>query len=159
MKRRSFRGLRLGAGPLPRPPSIRAEHASAQNRAAPRHVRPLRRHHRTGQRDRPRRWRRRISAASARRKIEIIAADNLNKADLREHRPRQSLDNQGVDMILDVRASADTPWSAGRDREGAQQDRDVQRPRLDPPQQRGLRAINACTMPTITFAQALMQRG
>src|SRR3979409_2438806 len=40
------------------------------------------------------------------RKIEIIAADHLNKADLSANIARDMLDNQGVEMIFDVAASA-----------------------------------------------------
>jgi branched-chain amino acid transport system substrate-binding protein len=40
------------------------------------------------------------------RKIEIIAADHLNKADLSASIARDMLDNQGVEMIFDVAASA-----------------------------------------------------
>ncbi len=40
------------------------------------------------------------------RKIEIIAADHLNKADLAANIARDMIDNQGVEMIYDVAASA-----------------------------------------------------
>src|SRR3954462_7718441 len=40
------------------------------------------------------------------RKIEIIAADHLNKADLAANIARDMLDNQGVEMLWDVAASA-----------------------------------------------------
>src|SRR5215813_12006184 len=40
------------------------------------------------------------------RKIEILAADHLNKADLAANIARDMLDNQGVEMIYDVAASA-----------------------------------------------------
>jgi branched-chain amino acid transport system substrate-binding protein len=40
------------------------------------------------------------------RKIEVIAADHLNKADLAANIARDMLDNQGVEMIYDVAASA-----------------------------------------------------
>src|SRR3954451_385234 len=40
------------------------------------------------------------------RKIEIIAADHLNKADLAASIARDMLDNQGVEAIVDVAASA-----------------------------------------------------
>src|SRR3954463_16384284 len=46
------------------------------------------------------------------RKIEIIAADHLNKADLAASIARDMLDNQGVEMIYDVAASA-TALAAG----------------------------------------------
>src|SRR5580698_5061750 len=46
------------------------------------------------------------------RKIEIIAADHLNKADLSANIARDMLDNQGVEMIYDVAASA-TALAAG----------------------------------------------
>ncbi len=40
------------------------------------------------------------------RKIEIVAADHLNKADLSANIARDMLDNQGVEMIFDVAGSA-----------------------------------------------------
>ena len=75
------------------------------------------------------------------RKIEIIAADHLNKADLSASIARDMLDNQGVEAIIDVAASA-TALAARRDRQSAQQDHHVQRPGIDPAQQRGLRSVH-----------------
>src|ERR1700720_3455426 len=46
------------------------------------------------------------------RRIEIIAADHLNKADLAANIARDMLDNQGVEMMFDVAASA-TALAAG----------------------------------------------
>jgi len=46
------------------------------------------------------------------RKIEILAADHLNKADLSANIARDMIDNQGVEMIYDVAASA-TALAAG----------------------------------------------
>src|SRR5216684_6325866 len=46
------------------------------------------------------------------RKIEIIAADHLNKADLAASIARDMLDNQGVEMLFEVAASA-TALAAG----------------------------------------------
>src|SRR4051794_21978344 len=46
------------------------------------------------------------------RKIEILAADHQNKADLSANIARDMLDNQGVEMIYDVAASA-TALAAG----------------------------------------------
>jgi branched-chain amino acid transport system substrate-binding protein len=40
------------------------------------------------------------------RKIEVVAADHLNKADLAANIARDMIDNQGVEMIYDVAASA-----------------------------------------------------
>jgi branched-chain amino acid transport system substrate-binding protein len=40
------------------------------------------------------------------RKIEVIAADHLNKADLAASIARDMLDNQGVEMLFDIAASA-----------------------------------------------------
>ena len=74
------------------------------------------------------------------RKIEIIAADHLNKADLSANIARDMLDNQGVEMIYRRRGLGHRARRR-RDREGAQQDHHVQRPGLDPAQQRGLRAL------------------
>src|SRR5689334_4861430 len=39
------------------------------------------------------------------RKIQIIAADHLNKADLAANIARDMLDNQGFEMLFDVAAS------------------------------------------------------
>src|SRR6476620_1733857 len=46
------------------------------------------------------------------RKVEILAADHLNKADLSANIARDMLDNQGVEMLYDVAASA-TALAAG----------------------------------------------
>src|SRR5437868_12224678 len=46
------------------------------------------------------------------RKIEILAADHQNKADLSANIARDMLDNQGVEMLFDVAASA-TALAAG----------------------------------------------
>src|SRR5437660_8356571 len=46
------------------------------------------------------------------RKIQVLAADHLNKADLSGNIARDMLDNQGVEMIYDVAASA-TALAAG----------------------------------------------
>jgi branched-chain amino acid transport system substrate-binding protein len=46
------------------------------------------------------------------RKIEILAADHLNKADLAANIARDMIDNQGVEVIYDVAASA-TALAAG----------------------------------------------
>ena len=46
------------------------------------------------------------------RKMEIIVADHLNKADVSASLARDMLDNQGVEMIFDVAASA-TALAAG----------------------------------------------
>src|SRR5436305_8155676 len=46
------------------------------------------------------------------RKIQVLAADHLNKADLAANIARDMLDNQGVEMIYDVAASA-TALAAG----------------------------------------------
>jgi branched-chain amino acid transport system substrate-binding protein len=46
------------------------------------------------------------------RKIEIVVADHLNKADLAANIARDMIDNQGVEMIFDVAASA-TALAAG----------------------------------------------
>src|SRR2546421_6517666 len=46
------------------------------------------------------------------RKVEIVAADHQNKADLAANIARDMLDNQGVEMLFDVAASA-TALAAG----------------------------------------------
>src|SRR6266702_5762980 len=40
------------------------------------------------------------------RKVEIVAADHLNKADLAANIARDMFDDQGVEMLFDVAASA-----------------------------------------------------
>src|ERR1700757_614813 len=40
------------------------------------------------------------------RKIEVVVADHLNKADLSANIARDMFDNQGVEMLFDVAASA-----------------------------------------------------
>src|SRR5450432_2623784 len=40
------------------------------------------------------------------RKIEIVTADHLNKADLAANIARDMFDNQGVEMLFDIAASA-----------------------------------------------------
>src|SRR5437588_8983588 len=52
------------------------------------------------------------------RKIEIIAADHQNKADLSANIARDMLDNQGGEMVFAVAASA-TVLTAGENREAA----------------------------------------
>ena len=74
------------------------------------------------------------------RKIEIIAADHLNKADLAANIARDMIDNQGVEMIYRRRGLRHRARRR-RDRQGAQQDHHVQRPGLDPAHQRGLRPL------------------
>src|SRR5918911_997516 len=46
------------------------------------------------------------------RKVEVLTADHLNKADLAANIARDMLDNQGVEMLYDVAASA-TALAAG----------------------------------------------
>jgi branched-chain amino acid transport system substrate-binding protein len=46
------------------------------------------------------------------RKVEVVVADHLNKADLAANIARDMLDNQGVEMLFDVAASA-TALAAG----------------------------------------------
>src|SRR5918912_211571 len=46
------------------------------------------------------------------RKVEVVVGDHLNKADLAANIARDMLDNQGVEMIFDVAASA-TALAAG----------------------------------------------
>src|SRR5713226_6430758 len=40
------------------------------------------------------------------RKVEIVVTDHLNKADVAANLARDMLDNQGVEMLVDVAASA-----------------------------------------------------
>ena len=74
------------------------------------------------------------------RKIEIIAADHLNKADLiRKYRPRHA--GQSGRRSHHRRRGVRDRARGRRDRQGAQQDHHVQRPGIDPPHQRGLRSL------------------
>ena len=46
------------------------------------------------------------------RKVEVVVADHLNKADVAANLARDMFDNQGVEMLFDVAASA-TALAAG----------------------------------------------
>ena len=81
------------------------------------------------------------------RKVEIVAADHLNKADLAASIARDMLDNQGVEMLYDVAASA-TALAAGEIAKARNKIVMYQRPGLDPPQQRGLRSLYRALCPT-----------
>ena len=74
------------------------------------------------------------------RKVEIVAADHQNKADLAANIARDMLDNQGVEMLFDVAASA-TALAAGEIAKARNKIVIYQRPGLDPPEQRGLRSL------------------
>ena len=74
------------------------------------------------------------------RKIEIIAADHQNKADLAANIARDMFDNQGVEMLFDVAASA-TALAAGEIAKARNKIVIYNGPRLDPAHQRGLRAL------------------
>ena len=74
------------------------------------------------------------------RKIEIIAADHLNKADLSANIARDMLRQSGRRSHRRCRCFRHRARGPG-DREGAQQDHHVQRPGIDPPHQRGLRSL------------------
>ena len=74
------------------------------------------------------------------RKVEIVAADHLNKADLAASIARDMLDNQGVEMLYDVAASA-TALAAGEIAKARNKIVMYYGPGLDPPQQRGLRSL------------------
>ena len=75
------------------------------------------------------------------RKIEIIAADHLNKADLAANIARDMLDNQGVEMIYDVAASA-TALAAGEIAKARNKIIMFSGPGFDPALQRGLRSLH-----------------
>ena len=74
------------------------------------------------------------------RKIEIIAADHLNKADLAANIARDMFDNQGVEMIFDVAASA-TALAAGEIAKARNKIIMFYGPGIDPAQQRSLRSL------------------
>ena len=75
------------------------------------------------------------------RKVEIVAADHLNKADLAASIARDMLDNQGVEMLYDVAASA-TALAAGEIAKARNKIVMYHGPGLDPSQQRGLRSLH-----------------
>ena len=75
------------------------------------------------------------------RKIEIIAADHQNKADLAANIARDMLDNQGVEMIFDVAASA-TALAAGEIAKARNKIIMFNGPGFDPALQRGLRSLH-----------------
>ena len=75
------------------------------------------------------------------RKVEIVAADHLNKADLAASIARDMLDNQGVEMLYDVAASA-TALAAGEIAKARNKIVMYSGPGLDPPEQRGLRSLH-----------------
>ena len=74
------------------------------------------------------------------RKVEIVAADHQNKADLSANIARDMLDNQGVEMLFDVAASA-TALAAGEIAKARNKIVIFNGPGLDPPDQRGLRPL------------------
>ena len=75
------------------------------------------------------------------RKIEIVAADHLNKADLAANIARDMLDNQGVEMIFDVAASA-TALAAGEIAKARNKIVMFNGPASIRAQQRGLRSLH-----------------
>ncbi len=79
------------------------------------------------------------------RKIEIVAADHLNKADLAASIARDMLDNQGVEAIIDVAASA-TALAAG-ERVRMPASRSV-------PREKARRAFHASIRPSATAITA-----
>ena len=89
-----------------------ADKTSAETRRHPRHVRALCRHHRRRQRDRGEDGGGGFRRRGARPQDRDHRADHLNKADLSANIARDMLDNQGVEMIFDVAASA-TALAAG----------------------------------------------
>ena len=81
------------------------------------------------------------------RKVEIVAADHLNKADLAASIARDMLDNQGVEMLYDVAASA-TALAAGEIAKARNKIVMYSGPGLDPAEQRGLRSLHRALCPT-----------
>ena len=74
------------------------------------------------------------------RKIEIVVGGSSQQGrPCRQHRPRHARQSGRRD---DLRRGGVGDRAGGRrDRQGAQQDHHLQRPRIDPPQQRGLRSL------------------
>ena len=89
-----------------------AKQAAAEARRHSRYVQPLCRHHRAGSETAAKMAVEDFGGEVLGRKVEIVAADHLNKADLAANIARDMLDNQGVEMIFDVAASA-TALAAG----------------------------------------------
>ena len=75
------------------------------------------------------------------RKVEVVVADHLNKADLAANIARDMFDNQGVEMIFDVAASA-TALAAGEIAKARNKIIMFNGPGIDPPQQRSLRSLH-----------------
>ena len=118
-----------------------AKQASAETRRHPRHVRALRRHHRARQRD----GRENGGGGFRRRGARPQDRDRRRRSSqqgrsCRQHRPRHARQSGRRD---DLRRGGVGDRAGGRrDRQGAQQDHHVQRSRIDPPQQRGLRPLH-----------------
>ena len=113
---------------------------AAQDRRHPRHVEPLRRHHRLRQRSREDGgggFRRRGARPQDR---DDRRRPSQQGRSCRQHRPRHDRQPGRRDDLR--RRGVRDRACRRRDREGAQQDRDLQRSRLDPPHQRGLRALH-----------------
>ena len=81
------------------------------------------------------------------RKVEIVAADHLNKADLAASIARDMLDNQGVEMLFDVAASA-TALAAGEIAKARNKIVMFNGPGLDPRSATRPAVPTPCIMPT-----------
>ncbi len=118
-----------------------AKQAAAEARRHPRHVEPLRRHHRRRQRDRREDggggFRRRGAGPQDRDHRRRPSQQGRSR---RQHRPRH-VRQPGRRDDLRRRGVRDRAGRR-RDRESAQQDHHVQRPRLDPALQRSLRPLH-----------------
>ena len=120
---------------------VGAEKASAETRRHPRHVRALCRHHRRRQRDRGKDggggFRRRGAGPQDRDHRRRPSQQGRCR---RQHRARHARQS-GRRNDLRCRGVRDRACRR-RDRKGAQQDRDIQRPGLDRAHQRGLRSLH-----------------
>ena len=139
MKTSSYRHFRRCAGDVG-DRGIGAEQAAAQARRHPRHVEPLCRYHRAGLGDRRedggRGFRRRGARPQDR---DRRGRSSQQGRPFRQHRPRHVRQSGRRDALR--RRGVRHRACRRRDCEGAQQDRDLQWPRLDPAQQRGLRPL------------------
>ena len=118
-----------------------AKQAAAETRRHSRHVRALCRYHRRGLGDR----REDGGGGLRRRGAGTQGRDRRGRSSqqgrpCRQHRARHARQPGCRDAVR--RGGVRHRAGRRRDREGAQQDRDVFRPGLDPPQQRGLRSLH-----------------
>src|SRR6266700_6262581 len=137
---RMFRCIRIGAGAC-RHCGCGAKQASIKTRRHPRYVRSLRRHYRAGQRDGGEDG----SGGFRRRSAGPQDRDHRGRSSQqgrpsRQYRPRHVRQSGRRDAVR--RGGIGHRAGRARDLEGARQDQYVQRSRIDPPLQRGLRPLH-----------------